>query len=175
MTPLPELHSLPREMPPPPELESRVVSALRATALLRAPTRRSWVSAAAAILILVSGIWIGRSVPGPAMNDARPLASTRFLFLLTGADTSGDDAARAEAYWRWAVTQREAGRQISGERLADTGFAVMSEGVAPIAGAEVQGFFVVSASTMDDAVAVARSSPHVQSGGTIIVRPIDTP
>src|SRR5687767_1022842 len=101
--------------------------------------------------------------------------TTRFLFLLTDADTSGDDAARAEAYRRWAVAQREAGRQISGERLDDSGFAVMREGVAAIARAEVQGYFVVSASTMDDAIAVARSSPHVQSGGTIIVRPIDTP
>ena len=71
--------------------------------------------------------------------------------------------------------QRDAGRQISGERLADSGVAVGMRGELPIARAEVQGFFVVSASTMDDAVAVARSSPHVQSGGTIIVRPIDTP
>ena len=63
----------------------------------------------------------------------------------------------------------------TGERLADSGVAVMRHGSAPIARAEVQGFFVVSASSMDDAVAVARSSPHVQSGGTIIVRPIDTP
>jgi hypothetical protein len=41
--------------------------------------------------------------------------------------------------------------------------------------AEVQGFFVVSAASLEEAAAVARSSPHVRDGGRIVVRPIDTP
>ena len=129
--------------------------------------------AAAAVLLLTVGILIGRSIP--ARTDERAVNAPRFLFLLTDLDTSGDDAARSEAYRQWAVQQRDSGRQISGERLADSGVAVVSRGEAPIGRTEVQGFFVVSASTMDEAVAVARSSPHVRSGGTIIVRPIDTP
>jgi hypothetical protein len=175
MTRLPELDSLPREMPPPPGLESRIAIALRAQGLLKSPTRLSWISTAAAILMLVLGIGIGRWWPRPARFDAPPVSTSRFLFLLSDADTSGDDGARAEAYRRWAVTQRQSGRQISGERLGDSGFAVMNESVAAVARADVQGYFVVSAATMDDAIAVARSSPHVQSGGTIIVRPINTP
>lgn len=172
MTP-PEMNSLPREVAPPPELEARVVSALRAQRLLRPTTTISWVHVAAALAFLAFGILIGRAWPPPP--ETRATDDLRFLFLLTDADTSGDDAARAEGYRRWAVEQRDAGRQISGDRLADSGVAVVIQGELPIARAEVQGFFVVSASTLDEAVTVARSSPHVQSGGTIIVRPIDTP
>jgi hypothetical protein len=173
MTP-PEMNSLPREVTPPPELEARVVSALRAEGLLRPTTTISWMHVAAALVLLAVGIFIGRAWP---QQPSDPIATSdpRFLFLLTEADTSGDDAARAEAYRQWAVQQRDAGRQISGERLADSGVAVVRRGELPIARAEVQGFFVVSASTLDEAVTVARSSPHVQSGGTIIVRQIDTP
>ena len=101
MTPLPELNSLPREMPPPPELEPRVVAALRAQALVKPGTRVSWMQVAAAILLLTVGGLIGRGFPTPPVQ--RAVNAPRFLFLLSDADTAGDDAARAEAYRQWAV------------------------------------------------------------------------
>ena len=117
---------------------------------------------------------IGRMTAGNA-GPAPVAAPNRFLFMLLGADTSGDDRARAEAYRQWAVDQRSSGRQVSGERLANSGLAVVRNGSSPVIDPEMQGFFVISAADMDEATAVARSSPHVQGGGLIIVRPIDTP
>ena len=46
---------------------------------------------------------------------------------------------------------------------------------APVRDDQLQGFFIVSGADLDDAANVARSSPHVQAGGRVIVRPIDTP
>ncbi len=172
--PLPELASLPREIAPPADLESRIVDGLYARSLLMRPARSPWLQAAAAVVLLAGGIAIGRMTAGDA-DPAPVAASNRFLFMLLGADTSGDDRARAEAYRQWAVDQRSSGRQVSGERLANTGLAVVRNGSSPVIDPELQGFFVISAADMDEATAIARSSPHVQGGGLIIVRPVDTP
>jgi hypothetical protein len=172
--PLPELQSLARELPPPVDLESRLVGSLRAERLLREPRRSMWLQAAAAVLLIAGGIAIGRMT---ATRPAAPPAteSRRFLFMLTDAAPAGDDRARAEQYRQWAADVRAGGRQISGERLANSGIAVVRNGSSPVMEPEVQGFFVISASGIDEAETIARSSPHVQSGGLIIVRPIDTP
>jgi hypothetical protein len=175
MSEFPGPESLPREIAPPPELEARVVSALRAEGLLKPRARIPWMQAAAAVVLLAGGIAIGRAMAPAVPNPSAASGASRFLFMLTDAAVQGDDRATAEAYKQWAIEQRKAGRQISGERLANSGVAVVRGGSGPIHAPEVQGFFVVSAQDIDEAVAVARSSPHVQSGGTILVRPIDTP
>jgi hypothetical protein len=163
MKPLDEVASAPKEMAPPPALEDRVAAALRAQSLLRPQQPPSWWwRVAAAVVLLGSGILIGR-VTSPAATVPPQQASTnRFLFMLTDGDTSGDDVARSERYRQWAIEQQAAGRQITGERLANTGLAVMRQGSAPMPSPDVQGYFVVSAANIEDAAAVARSSPHVQ-------------
>jgi len=177
MKPLDELASIAKEIAPPPDLEHRVAEALRGESLLR-PQAASWGwRAAAAVLLLTGGVVIGRLTAPAVSNDAvpPPSATNRFLLMLTEGDTSGDDGERAARYGQWAVEQRAAGRDITGERLAPTGLAVVRAGSGPVLAPDVQGYFVISAASLEDAATVARSSPHVQSGGTIIVRPIDTP
>lgn len=173
--PVPELEALARELPPPPDLESRLVRSLRAESLLGDSRRSPWLYAAASILLVASGIAIGRMGATGSTAPQQTVQPNRFLLMLTDADPVGDDAARAEQYRQWAADVRAAGHQISGDRLANGGIAVMRDGSAPVMNPEVQGFFIVSASGLDEAAAVARSSPHVRSGGLIIVRPIDTP
>ncbi len=177
MTRLDELASIAKEMAPPPELEHRVATALRKESLLR-PQPVSWAWRTAAALVLVTGgIVVGRlTAPASGAAIVPPQSSTpRFLLMLTDGDTSGDDVERAARYRSWASEQRSAGRAITGERLAPTGLAVVRAGSGPVVTPDVQGYFVVSAASIEDAATVARSSPHVQSGGMIIVRPIDTP
>jgi hypothetical protein len=36
----------------------------------------------------------------------------------------------------------------------------------------VRGFFIISAGSFEDALAVARGCPHLRHGGAILVRPI---
>ncbi len=80
-----------------------------------------------------------------------------------------------EAYRAWARAQRAAGREISGERLAPDGRVVAPGVTTTPERDDLQGFFVISGASLDDAAAVARSSPHVQAGGRVLVRAIDTP
>lgn len=173
--PVPELQSLARELPPPPDLESRIVGSMRAQRLLHESGRSPWLQAAAAVLLVAGGIAIGWMSAIRPVDPPRTVQATRFLFMLTNAEPVADDAARAELYRQWAADVQAEGRQISGDRLANRGIAVTRDGSSPVASPEVQGFFIVSAASLEEAAAVARSSPHVRSGGLIIVRPIDTP
>jgi hypothetical protein len=54
--------------------------------------------------------------------------------------------------------------------LGSAAVAVPSE---PADTGDVRGFFVISAATLEEATAVARSCPHTARGGRVIVRPID--
>jgi hypothetical protein len=169
-----EPEDLPREIAPPPDLEERSVARLRREGLLRPATGRApwWASAAAAVLLFAAGAWSG--VMWANARTADVPRSPRFLLLLHGAASSpGEEARTAQAYGAWAARLRNQGRAITGERLGPQA-VVVPPAPAPDAGA-LQGYFVVSAADLADAIAVAEASPHVARGGQVIVRPIDTP
>lgn len=158
------------EVTPPGGLEERTVARLRQQGVLR-PRRRRWRLAAAAVLIFASGAAAGggwRSASDPFVTDPR------FLLLLYGEGTAvGEDERLAvEAYRAWAAKLRQEGRFVTGERLARDSVAVPS---GTVTDEPLGGFFIVSAGSLADAVAVARSAPHMARGGQIIVRAIDTP
>jgi hypothetical protein len=172
---LPETASLPREIAPPAALEDRVLAAFRAQAI--APSRRrlawrQWMAAAALVAIsLAAGIGIGRRA---ATTNAVASEQPRFMLMLWGNGAGDPDDRSAEQYRRWASAQRAEGRRVSGERLASDALIVDVARTTQTV-AEVEGFFIVSAASLDDAAAIARSTPHVQNGGRIVVRPINTP
>jgi hypothetical protein len=174
--PLPEMSRLPREVAPPPWLEGRVVATMRQEKLLRRTNRVPWLQLAAALVILTLGIGIGRWLVPPAVAPT-PIVQLqpRFMLLLWGAAPAADDNARAREYGAWASAERKVGRQISGDRLSEVALLVERDRPPSPVPSEVQGFFIVSAATLEEAAAVARSSPHVRDGGRIVVRPIDTP
>jgi len=102
----------------------------------------------------------------------------KFLFLmlgLPGQPNAGDE--QTQAYNRnWgthmgALAQRDA--LESGAPLEPVAKAVSSESVddAKLATPDLYGYMVVSADSLDDAIAIAREAPHVALGGTTIVRP----
>jgi hypothetical protein len=167
---------LPRELPPPPALEDRVVTALAHDGLLREPAplrRRWWMQTAAAALLFASGVLAG------VMWDSGPTpvapGQPRFLLLLAGGESvsPAEEMRTVEAYRAWAAGLRDAGRFITGQRLSPE--AAMVPRAAVEDESSVQGYFIVSAADLADAAAVAQASPHVARGGRIIVRPIDTP
>jgi hypothetical protein len=171
---IPGLHELPRSVQPDPALEDRVVIALRANNLLgeRNPTPRYWRNAAAAALFVAgvaAGYWSGTFAAPPLAAPPGPV----FALLLYGEPSIEGGATEAqlvEEYGRWAGAIREAGHYITGERLNETTRTI---GAALPEGAPVRGFFLVSATNLEEAVALARSCPHVRRGGQIIVRPVD--
>jgi len=172
-----------RDSPLPPQaLEARVVSALRNERLLVSPAR--WVKplklATAGILLFALG-WMSARWRSAA---PRELGQPRFvLFLEKGEEApimgSEQENIRASEYARWARQLSASGHPASGERLAHAGAELQT-----ISGAEtswtdrvnsVQGYFIVSAKDLPEAIELARTCPHLKYGGTIEVRPIDTP
>lgn len=150
---------------PPPELEDRLVRALR--------TRRGaarWIGLSLAALLLLSlgglaGRWLGSR---PAAVSAEP----RFLLLLfegPGFDTlSSSHAARVAEYGKWA---RELARN---GRLVDAGELAPSEqrlGTMAASGGDlIGGMFIVKAKDAAEARAIAATCPHLKHGGGVSVR-----
>jgi hypothetical protein len=131
---------------------------------------RSLLVAAAAVLLFLSGVAVGRA--SNAADAPTVPAEQRFLLLLQGGSTASDAAEEARVvaeYREWAVRLRREGRFVTGERLANGGAAVPEQ--APESDS-LRGYFVISGESMDDAIQVARSCPHTSRGGRVVVRAI---
>jgi hypothetical protein len=167
----------PPDLKPPAQLEERIVRALRAEAALAPPPSRTswkwWAGLAAGFAAgLLAGAGVVRS-PSPADADG-----PRYMLLLyegESAPTSrADEDASVSAHRAWLAALRQEGRTIGGERLS-------LESPAVIGGAggdrlpPALGYFVTTARSREDAIDIARSNPHVKSGGRIVVQAIDTP
>jgi hypothetical protein len=152
------LRDLPRETPPPPELEQRVVDALRARGLVR-PRRRRWLPYAAAAAIFAIGFLIGQYEG--QYEPPRPAPARSFALILhESPDHRGD--SHVDEYIAWSRNDFVVG----GHELADQSRVL---GTAP---ASVGGFFLIAADSLDRAAEIARTCPHVRYGGTIEVREV---
>jgi hypothetical protein len=158
---------------PPPQLEARVVAALKGEGLIRA--RRPslpWLPAAAALLALALGFGVGRAT---ARRGATPPESRTFMLLLyPGAAMDPSPAAeqaRVQEYGQWARGLRARGQYASGEKLTDE--ARVIGGTPDASASSLQGFFVIRAGSLDEAERIARSCPHRGHGGTIVLREVD--
>ena len=180
------LHGLEREAPVPPQLKRRITQSLRDRGLLRSTTpagRRLElvaVALAAAILLFVAGVAIGRRA-GTPVPDHRP---GFMLLLYEGPDFRlGPSLAAAEAeYNAWADSLEAGGVGVLGRALVHTaqllhntpgGVRVESEGEdAASPQGMIDGFFIIRVTDEAEAVAIARTHPHLRHGGWIVLRPI---
>ena len=165
-----DFDQLARELDPARDLEDRTVAELQRAGLLRSrrPHIQGWVLAAASLLLFLSGVAAGRALDRPAAPDDRP----RFVLLLM--DSPPAESAEAELrivadYRQWATTLREEGRFVSGVRLDDRGEAIPAPRQS---GERLEGYFVISAGSLEEAVNIAKTCPHAARGGRIVVRPV---
>ena len=180
------LHVLEREAVPPARLKGRIIRSLRDRGLLRRTTLvwrtpgRALGAIAAAILLLVTGVGIGRRSAMPA-RDTRP---SYILLLYEGRDFDldrsrpGDLAAHEAEYDAWARGLKARGVGVQGRALALTAHVLHDtpQGVQVESGAvgrdDIDGFFIIRVSDEAEAVAIARTHPHLRHGGWIALRPI---
>ena len=176
-----ELQALPREVALPPELEERIVAALREKGALtprRPATSRLWL-AAAAVACFAAG-WLGRgfSMPRAASAETGPL----YLILLSQLPDSpdaADEARLVDEYRSWAESLERAHQLVRAERLAPEAKLVVPPALPAIGGRNEttptpSGFFLIRAKSLGDAVAVARGCPHLRHGGSLSVHTVDT-
>jgi hypothetical protein len=158
---------------PSPELERRVVSAVReAGGIRRRPSAGRFAAwAAAAVVIFSLGVVTGRAWPEGAGRTATP--PTRWMLLLGGdVSPSPDGASRAGEYGAWLRDLQTRGIGVSGAEL-DSGGRVLAgaggaEPMRPLA--ETGGYFIIEATTEAEAVKLAETCPHRKYGGSIVVR-----
>ena len=162
---------------PPEALERRIASALVASRIV-APRHRQLRTLArfgAAAALVALGAGVSRILPTRAPG-AR-LAEPRFVLLLYGSarQRSGapdQAAADVEEHRAWARGVATHGHEISGEKFGVV--TTVLNGSSGGSGPELQleGFFIVSATSAAEAIDIARSCPHAVHGGLIVVQSI---
>jgi hypothetical protein len=168
---------------PPAWLEDRVVAALQQQGLLRPErpprtVRVQWLAMATACAVLfAAGFLLGKAQhPAPAEP-----AGDRFVLFVDRLSDAFESDPKQEAqlvheYAEWARKERAAGHLLVGEKLDDEAVELSGPteaGKAPASTQAVSGYFVIVAQNLDGAIRIARTCPHLQHGGRIVIRPID--
>jgi hypothetical protein len=138
-------------------------------------------AAAAAVAIFVAGYLAGGVRP-----DAEPAAAGLARYALFLYEDDMFEATRPEAelvaeYRAWAGGLAERGRLVAGEKLTAEGrlldgrsdsIVVTPRGVTADPGV-LTGLFIIRAASEAEALAIARSCPHLRYGGRVDVRLIE--
>jgi hypothetical protein len=153
-----------KDATPPDAVRARVVDGLRRGV-------RPWMQAAAALALFAAGWGVGASGSEP------PPSQPRYMLLLFGETSApADIPARAAEYGAWAHAVRKRGGYATGARLerarVRVGPAGPGDSSASWADAPLGGYFIVGATSIDEARALAEAHPHVRHGGTIVLRPL---
>lgn len=167
---------------PPSEIEVRTVAGLRAAGFIRrelqAPLRAGLLTVAAIAAALLIGVWIGTR-HGTGLRSSQP----KFLLMLyQGANyqpfDSGGVQKRRAVYNAWFRSLAQTGHALDGEALTWGGAELQpNRPPAPIGTTPVpdqpDGFFIITATDENAALAIAETCPHLRFGGRIIMRPIE--
>lgn len=148
-------------------LEDRVVATLRGSGLIRSDRRFFGLG-----LLAVGALAGSMATYGLDTFQGRPETLAGRPFLLALHSTRAYQAeqlaveSRSAEYGRWArVTKGVTGGAELGRPLASLGPRTSDPSL-------LSGYFLVRANSGAEAVALARSSPHLRHGGTIIIYPM---
>jgi hypothetical protein len=167
------LDTFAREAQPAPALQRRIEQTLRKRGHL---TSRStpWRSIGlAASLLIAAGLGFAAGRVRPAVQ---PHEGRQYLLLLREDSTYRDDRPIGEIvreYGQWADSLRRENLLVSAQKLGDEQESVTASDVPIATESPTTGFFLVRASTLEDARAIAAASPHVKYGGRIVVRSVE--
>ena len=157
---------LPKAIAPPDALEERVVADLGRAGLIRPRrARRRWLQAAAAVILVATGVVMGRLT---ASSQIRGSGNTYLMLLYGDVSKSGRGEAELFAeYSDWARMLRDRRQLVAAERLSS---ATVVFGASSGTGSPSPvGFFLIRAESLEAASATVARSPHVKHGGTVVL------
>lgn len=183
-----KLEHLRRHPVPPPELEERVVDALKANHLIQSATggtrmkMQYAINAAIAIVALAAGLVAGQRFDGERPAPAEAAAGNQYAMLLYENETyqrpePGGMEARIGEYSQWARDVAAKGKYVTGEKLTHDALLLLPDGARTrtVPAAEqgaLEGFFIISADDLEEAAAIAATCPHLRYGGSVSLRRI---
>jgi hypothetical protein len=135
---------------------------------------------AAAAGLLLGGALFGRLTTNGTEPAGRDLdaPSQSYLLVIRGAVANRESPGTPllPAYLAWERDLESEGILVAAEKLSDDGGEWVRD--QPLSAADpstlaLRGFFLIRAASYDEAVSVARQSPHIAFGGTIEVREIE--
>ncbi len=174
-------------IPLPDSSQAGQAAALEFGRLLEARTHR-WkhvaLLAAASVAFLLIGGAAGYRMAQPGAEPAVPgeiAASAEFLLLMRGDLPAASEIPMdrlVTEYSAWGAELGAAGRLVAAEKLVDDPgrwlqSADVTDGTTAPRGSDIGGYFVIRATTYDQAQEIALSSPHIRYGGTIELRQIE--
>jgi hypothetical protein len=143
--------------------------------------RRSWMQTAAVLIVLVTSGALGYRMGAANRPDTANRDGSQYMLLFyqtPASDSANARLSRAEVVGRfrnWASLPAVRANIIAGEELSSDG-AVWLNGAQPTSQRlqpMATGYFVISATDDQEALTIARSSPHAQAGGITEVRHIN--
>lgn len=167
------------ELSLPPAAPHAAVAFGRRLATLRRQRRYAPVlSTAAGIVLLLIGGAGGYLLRGDGSPPSVPaMGASAFLFLVRGEEPQAvvsEDSLVGE-YRAWASSLAQEGRLVGANKLMDEPGRWISAATAgeTRTRSDVSGYFLISAAGYNEAVEIARSSPHIRYGGTFEIRQVD--
>lgn len=184
-----DLPELPREMQPPPWLETQVVASLRSEGLLASRRRRvsrAIVGVAAALIIFAGGVGAGLRLAdvGPGDATSGPVGGQYALLLYDGPDFErappDDPTMYVREYGSWASNLAQRGALDGAGELGPGAIAldqgddgeVVERPVSSANSGTPSGFFLIRAEDPTSALSLTRTHPHLGHGGRIDVHPV---
>lgn len=195
------LRSLQDEPVPPAGVEDRVVDALKRRGQIRVQGGSiAMIGKTAGLVVAAAVVFVGGFVTGNRNVEAtkttempavatEPAASADNQYMLLmftrGEDPSDEPMADADfaaivaEYRQWAEDRAAEGRLVDAQKLAST-TRVMTAGaggvsVEPDAHPDrvLGGYFLITAPSLEEAIELTRTHPHLKYGGEVEVRPIE--
>ncbi|MGH7537522.1 MAG: YciI family protein [Gemmatimonadales bacterium] len=171
---------------PPPLLKARVMTSLRERGLIRAAAGRTWrwavpASLVAAVVVFAAGFQVGRRSAPPERAVTLTPQFVLFLYEDAGFHLGRDPRESVAEYGAWGRRIRRQGRYLDGQKLFDSTRQLAAvDGEIRVASSELPGpagrlggYFIIGARDYDEAVAVAKTHPHLKYGGRIVIREIE--
>jgi hypothetical protein len=171
---------LDREAQAPPELRRRVISSLINRGLLSRPgvaIRRLTLLAAAIAIAFAAGVGVGRGLRQGATDGPGPGRYALLFYEGPEFDQVPGRHLYIAEYSAWAATLEKRKMLVGGHAL-DYPFTVLRSSADSVAApgevshsaVAMTGFLIIRAASDAEAVAIARTCPHLRHHGTIEVR-----